>query len=59
MYLSNKAVNLPFSMGSVNKMFSFVDDAKNEIKRISSKPRIRSSQSISVYNACTAKKIRV
>ena len=28
MYLSNKAVNLPLSMGSVNKMFSFVDDAK-------------------------------
>lgn len=56
MYLSNKAVNLPFSMGSVNKVFSFVDDAKNEIKRISSKPRIRSSQSISVYNACTAKR---
>ncbi len=59
MYLSNKAVNLPLSMGSANKVFSFVDDAKNEIKPISSKPRIRSSQSISVYNACTAKKIHV
>ena len=28
MYLSNKAVNLPLGMGSINKVFSIVDDAK-------------------------------
>ena len=38
MYLSNKAVNLPLSMGSVNNIFSLVDDAQNKVKSTSRKP---------------------
>ncbi len=40
MYLSNKAVNLPFSMGSVNKMFSFVDDAKMKSNELVANPEL-------------------
>lgn len=40
MYLSNKAVNLPFSMGSVNKVFSFVDDAKMKSNELVANPEL-------------------
>ena len=40
MYLSNKAVNLPLSMGSVNKMFSFVDDAKMKSNQLVANPEL-------------------
>lgn len=40
MYLSNKAVNLPLSMGSVNKMFSFVDDAKMKSNELVANPEL-------------------
>ncbi|HDV4607662.1 TPA: Xaa-Pro dipeptidyl-peptidase [Bacillus anthracis] len=39
-YLSNKAVNLPLSMGSVNKMFSFVDDAKMKSNQLVANPEL-------------------
>ncbi|MED1410572.1 MULTISPECIES: Xaa-Pro dipeptidyl-peptidase [Bacillus] len=40
MYLSNKAVNLPLSMGSVNNVFSFVDDAKIKSNQLVENPEL-------------------
>ncbi|EMI9089524.1 Xaa-Pro dipeptidyl-peptidase [Bacillus wiedmannii] len=40
MYLSNKAVNLPLSMGSANKVFSFVDDAKMKSNQLVANPEL-------------------
>ncbi|WP_368907404.1 Xaa-Pro dipeptidyl-peptidase [Bacillus wiedmannii] len=40
MYLSNKAVNLPLSMGSANKVFSFVDDAKMKSNQLIANPEL-------------------
>ncbi|MED0960780.1 Xaa-Pro dipeptidyl-peptidase [Bacillus paramycoides] len=41
MYLSNKAVNLPLSMGSVNNVFSFVDDAKIKSNQLVENPELK------------------
>ncbi|MFJ8353616.1 Xaa-Pro dipeptidyl-peptidase [Bacillus paramycoides] len=40
MYLSNKAVNLPLSMGSVSNVFSFVDDAKIKSNQLVESPEL-------------------
>ncbi|PFD44722.1 Xaa-Pro dipeptidyl-peptidase [Bacillus cereus] len=40
MYLSNKAFNLPLSMGSVNNVFSFVDDAKIKSNQLVENPEL-------------------
>ena len=58
MYLSNKAVNLPFSMGSVNKMFSFVDDAKMKSNELVANPELEVANRL-VYTMPVLQKIRV
>lgn len=40
MYLSNKLVNLPLSMGSANKVFSFLDDAQIKSNQLVANPEL-------------------
>ncbi|PGM50999.1 Xaa-Pro dipeptidyl-peptidase [Bacillus cereus] len=59
MYLSNKAVNLPLSMGSVNNVFSFVDDAKIKSNQLVENPELEVANRLVYTMPVLQKDIRI
>ena len=58
MYLSNKSVNLPLSMGAANKVFSFLDDAQMKSNQLVANPELEVANRL-VYTMPVLQKIRV